>query len=172
MSADFKTEVVALLPRLRRLARAKTATAEEADDLVQATCERSWKARHQWQPGTRLDYWMFKIMMNIRIDQIRSAALQGVALGDELLDSIPDHRWSRQMEAGLTLDKVLDLMQQLPRPMREVLALVAIDGVSYKEAAEILELPLGTVMSRLARARTELMHRLGFETDGAEVALL
>lgn len=168
MSADFQTELLALLPRLRRYARARTTTPEEADDLVQAACERAWKARAQWQPGTQLDCWMFKIMSNIRIDQIRAEAARGPSEGGDALDAIADHVWSRQTEASVTLEQVMKVMRQLPEAMREVLALVTIEGLSYREAADILEVPIGTVMSRLARARAELMRRLGLEPDGME----
>jgi RNA polymerase sigma-70 factor (ECF subfamily) len=165
MTTDFKTEMVALLPRLRRYARARTGSPDEADELVQATCERAWKARHQWMPGTQLDCWMFTIMHNTRIDQIRAATVRGPAEDPEVLDAVPDHTWSRRIEASVALEQVARAMQQLPEAMREVIALVAIEGLSYKEAAAVLDIPIGTVMSRLARGRTELMQRMGLDFD-------
>lgn len=168
MSQDFKTELVALLPRLRRFARARTQTTEEADDLVQMTCERAWRARDQWEPGTRLDSWMFRIMVNLRIDLIRAAASHGVADGGDALDYVADSTWGRQVEASVRLEQVVKTMQLLPEPMREILALVTIEGLSYKEAADVLQVPVGTVMSRLARARSALMARLGMGPDTME----
>lgn len=168
MSQDFKTELVALLPRLRRFARARTRTPEEADDLVQMTCERAWRARAQWEPGTRLDSWMLRIMVNLRIDLIRSAAAQGVAEGGDALDHVADHTWVRQVEASVKLEQVVSVMHQLPEAMQEILALVTIEGLSYKEAADVLQVPVGTVMSRLARARMALVKRLGLEPDVTE----
>ncbi len=170
MSKDFKNELISLLPRLRRYARVKTGSAEEADDLVQATCERAWKARHQWVPGTQLDCWVFRIMTNIHIDQIRATTVRGPMEGSDAIESIPDHGWSRQIEASVTLEQVTRAMKQLPESMRDVLGLVAVDGLSYREAATALDIPIGTVMSRLARARTELMRRVGLSPDQAEGA--
>jgi RNA polymerase sigma-70 factor (ECF subfamily) len=170
MSQDFKAELVALLPRLRRFARARTQTAEEADDLVQMTCERAWRARAQWEPGTRLDSWMFRIMVNLRIDLIRAAAAQGISEGGDMLENIADSSWGRQVEASVRLEQVSKAMHQLPEPMREILSLVTVEGLSYKEAAEVLQVPVGTVMSRLSRARTSLMQRLGMDPDAMEAA--
>ena len=170
MTTDFRNELQSLLPRLRRYARARTGSVDEADDLVQATCERAWKARHQWVPGTQLDCWVFRIMTNIHIDQIRAAAVRGPVAGADTIDSIADHTWSRHIEASVTLDQVARAMKQLPASMREVLALVAVEGLSYREAATVLDVPIGTVMSRLARARAELMRKVGLNPDEAEGA--
>jgi RNA polymerase sigma-70 factor (ECF subfamily) len=165
MSEEFKVELLALLPRLRRYALAKTGTPEQADDLVQATCERAWRARDQWKPGARMDYWTFRIMKNLYVDQIRAASIRGIDAGPDALEEIPDHQWTRRVEGSMTLAQVSDVMQQLPAPMRDVLALVPIEGLSYREAAEVLGVPVGTVMSRLARARAELMSRLNLTGD-------
>ncbi|MBL6751852.1 MAG: RNA polymerase sigma factor [Nevskia sp.] len=159
-STDFKTELTALLPRLRRFALAKVGDPAAADDLVQAACERAWRARDKWVPGTRMDSWMFTIMQNLHIDEIRAASARGINEGSEALELVEDHQWSRRVEAGVALDQVVRIMRQLPESMREVLALVPIEGLSYQEAAAVLGVPVGTVMSRLARARAELMRRL------------
>jgi RNA polymerase sigma-70 factor, ECF subfamily len=169
MSDEFKAELLSLLPRLRRYALAKTGSPQDADDLVQATCERAWRARDQWRPGERMDYWTFRIMKNLYIDEIRAASIRGIDAGPEALEEIPDHRWTRGVEGSMTLAQVSEAMQQLSAPMRDVLALVPIEGLSYGEAAAVLGVPVGTVMSRLARARAELMSRLnltGDTTDG------
>lgn len=149
-----------LLPRLRRFALALTCDRTEADDLVQAGCERALLAARQWQAGTRMDSWMFKIMQNHWIDQCRARSSRGQAVDPEILENLPDDQWTRAMEARLTLERVLGVMRLLPEPMRIVLALVTIEGLSYQQAAEVLDVPVGTVMSRLARARTELVRRL------------
>jgi RNA polymerase sigma-70 factor (ECF subfamily) len=109
-------------------------------------------------------------MVNIRIDQIRAAVNEHAVDDVTALESIPDHEWTRRVEASVTLDEVARAMRRLPEPMREVLALVTIDGMSYRDAAAVLDLPLGTVMSRLARARTELMRLLGFRGDETDAA--
>jgi RNA polymerase sigma-70 factor (ECF subfamily) len=168
MGEEFKAELLSLLPRLRRYALAKTGTPEAADDLVQAACERAWRAQAQWKPGTRMDYWMFRIMKNLYIDEIRAASARGIEAGPEALEEVPDHQWARRVEGSMTLAQVSDAMRQLPAPMRDVLALVPIEGLSYREAAEVLGVPVGTVMSRLARARAELMSRLNLTGNIAD----
>lgn len=166
MSDSFQTELVALLPRLRRFGLATCCDAAEADDLVQAAVEKALRSRAQWQPGTRLDSWMFRIMQNQWIDQQRARKSRGIAEDPDVLEQIPDRDWDGEVEAKMTLDRVMTVMRTLPDAMRAVLALVTIDGLSYQEAAETLEVPIGTVMSRLARARAELMKRLAVPQAG------
>lgn len=158
MTDPFRAELIALVPRLRRFALGLTADPDRADDLVQAGCERALTRQHQWQPGTRLDSWMFKILQNLWIDQLRAPARTTEADSEEI-ERMPDRDWNQGMEARLTLEQVVEAMGRLPPPMRQVLTLVCVEGLSYKEAAASLEVPIGTVMSRLARARLEL-HRI------------
>jgi RNA polymerase sigma-70 factor, ECF subfamily len=160
MTDRFRRELTELLPRLRRFALALTCDATEADDLVQAGCEKALRSSSQWQPGTRLDSWMYRIMQNHWIDHTRSRASRGPAVEPEVLDALPDEDFDRRMEARLTLERVTEVMRALPDTMRSVLALVTVEGLSYQEAATVLNVPVGTVMSRLARARIELMRRL------------
>jgi RNA polymerase sigma-70 factor (ECF subfamily) len=115
-----------------------------------------------------MDYWMFRIMKNLYIDEIRAASARGIEAGPEALEEVPDHQWARSVEGSMTLAQVSDAMRQLPAPMRDVLALVPIEGLSYREAAEVLGVPVGTVMSRLARARAELMSRLNLTGNIAD----
>ena len=161
MTDSFRRDLIALLPRLRRFALALTGHRADADDLVQAGCEKALLSSGQWQAGTRMDSWMYRIMQNHWIDQVRTRASRGTAVDPEVLEQIPDDGWHRGIEARLTLEKVVDAMRDLPEPMRAVIALVTVEGLSYREAADVLELPIGTVMSRLARGRMELMRRLG-----------
>jgi RNA polymerase sigma-70 factor (ECF subfamily) len=111
-------------------------------------------------PGTRMDSWMFKIMTNLHIDEIRAVSTRGIDAGPDALEQVPDNRWQRRIEGKLVLGEVAQVMLQLPESMRDVLALVSIEGLSYREAAAVLDVPMGTVMSRLSRARTELTNRL------------
>jgi len=132
---------------------------EDADDLVQSTVERALDKLHQWRPGTRLDSWMFCIMKNIRLNQLRRRTeLNGGSPG------VDDIRFSvdgvRCVEAKLTLNAVRQVFAQLPEAQREVLHLVCVEGLRYRETAEVLNIPIGTVTSRLARARLELHQRL------------
>lgn len=169
MPPTFRQDLLALLPRLRRFALALTAQPAEADDLLQAACEKALAAAGQWQAGSRLDSWMYRIMQNHWIDQTRATRRQALEADPEVLEQLPDELWSRRIEAQMTLEKVMTVMQGLPDPARAVLALVTVEGLSYQEAAEVLGVPVGTVMSRLARARMELMRRLGAAKEAVHV---
>ena len=152
----MEDELISLLPRLRRFARALCRDADEADDLVQSACERALGNRAGFTPGTRLDSWMYRIVQNLWIDRCRTRAGRGpsVPLDDVLELAGSDGR--RETEARLTLDGVRTRIRGMPEEQRLVLALVAIEGLSYRETADRLGVPLGTVMSRLARARRKL----------------
>lgn len=152
MTETFRAALVALLPRLRRFALGLTSDAERADDLVQAACERALTRGHQWQPGTRLDSWMFRIVQNLWIDQLRGSS-RIAPIEDEELQNIEGEDWNARIESKITLEAVLAAMATLPPAMRSVLMLVCVEELSYQEAAAVLEVPIGTVMSRLARAR-------------------
>lgn len=155
-ASDFSNALVALLPRMRRFAMALTGTAADCDDLVQDAIERALTKRAQWRPGTRLDSWVFRIMQNAWIDTTRSRRVRAaVSLEDEGMDA-PGVDGRAAMEAHLTLARAKSALAALPPDNRAVVALVLIEGFSYREAAEILGVPEGTVTSRLFRARTAL----------------
>ncbi len=160
----FGDQLIAVLPRLRRFARGLTRAAVEADDLVQAACERALARRHQFQEGTRFDSWMFRIVQTIWIDQIRSREVR-----KEDANSAEDRLGSdepvRRVEARLALAEVRRAVEHLSPDQRAALLLVTVDGLSYREAAEVAQVPVGTIMSRLARARIAL--QLQLETAGA-----
>ncbi len=156
MSKLFNQEMIALLPRLRRFTRALTGSADTADDLVQSACEKALARQHQFKQGTRLDSWVFQITRNHWIDQLRSKANQATVIDlDDWLDN-EQAGVSGKQEIHMSLDKVESALQQLPEQHRSILVLVCIEGFSYQETADMLGLPLGTVMSRLARARVKL----------------
>jgi RNA polymerase sigma factor (sigma-70 family) len=157
-SADtIRGQMVQLLPRLRRFAIALTGSVADGDDLVQDTVERALKGLHQWEPGTRLDNWMFRIAKNRFIDTRRSARRSGAVImtaPDEAAAIYTDGE--RAVESSLALRDVSRALQALPLEQREALALVVIDGLSYREASDILDVPIGTLTSRIARARETL----------------
>ncbi|HIC79887.1 MAG TPA: RNA polymerase sigma factor [Kiloniellaceae bacterium] len=158
MYEDIKVEMVALVPRLRRFAYAITGSQDEGEDLVQAACVKALDRLDQFKPGTRLDSWMFRIVQTTWIDRVRSRGRRGESGDPDALERVSDHGiGARAAEDRLTLQRVRAAMAELPEDQRAVLALVAIEGYSYKAAAEALETPLGTVMSRLARARSKLL---------------
>jgi|SRR3954453_7797475 RNA polymerase sigma-70 factor (ECF subfamily) len=149
--------LVLLYPKLKRFAVTLTGSLDRADDLVQRTCE--WVLRHPPQalPGTRLECWLYGLMRLAWVDQQRED-LRTRALLDA--DDLPSADGSSQAENWLMLDEVYREIIQLPEEQRTVLILVSIDGLSYREVAEILEVPVGTVMNRLARARLALANRI------------
>ena len=159
-------EMVSLLPRLRRFAYGLCGSVEDADDLVQAACEKALANLQRWQPGTRLDSWMFRIAQNLRIDAVRTRRHRSVhvQMDDEQAGSGAEP--ADEVDARRTLQATMRAMRKLPEHERVVLTCVCVDGMSYKQAAECLELPIGTVMSRLARARRRL-YRLVHEPDAA-----
>lgn len=157
----FERDLLDLLPRLRRFARSLTLDAADADDLCQLALERALKAENRWAKGTRLDSWMYRIIRNCWIDELRSRRRRGetVAIDVDGFD-LPD-AGDRQMEARAELNNVDRAMSALPPEQREVIALVLVEGLAYREAAELLDLPMGTVTSRLVRGRQALMELLG-----------
>lgn len=150
---DFGSQVAQYIPRLRRYARALTGERVAADDLVQDTLERAWNKLHLWRPGSDLRAWLFTIMHNVFINQVRGrAGEQLVSLDDEAMD-LPDR--------GLPADplEIRDIdaaLRKLPDEQREVLLFVGLEQLSYEETAQALGIPIGTVMSRLSRARARL----------------
>jgi RNA polymerase sigma-70 factor (ECF subfamily) len=161
MSDEIRAELVKLLPRLRRFALSLTGNQEDADDLVQIACERALTRLDQWTPGTRLDSWMFRIVQTARIDDIRRLKRRGRSADPSEIDATADPGAHRVGEGKMMLSQVCMAIEQLPPDQQAVLALVGVEQYSYKEAAEILEIPIGTVMSRLARARLRLHDLLG-----------
>ncbi|MEZ5925725.1 MAG: RNA polymerase sigma factor [Hyphomicrobiaceae bacterium] len=160
--------MIAFLPRLRRFAYALTGDAAQGDDLAQDTCVRALQSLHLWEPGTRLESWMFRIANNLWIDRMRQQRFRGVhASIDEIAPGQePVGSDGRDVaESRLALAQVMQAIGKLPEEQRALVAMVCINGSSYKEAAEILSVPIGTVMSRLARARKTLFETLA-EAEG------
>jgi RNA polymerase sigma-70 factor (ECF subfamily) len=157
-SSSFRSELILLLPRLRRFGHALTGSADAADDLVQDALERAMRRQAQYEPGTRLDSWMYRMMQTIWIDERRKQTVRrqhAPSLPDVVKTHGEDGRIS--FSARIELEDVRKAMLLLPDDCRAVLALVSIDGLSYSEAAEALAIPAGTVMSRLSRARRLLI---------------
>jgi RNA polymerase sigma factor (sigma-70 family) len=162
----FEDELAALLPRLRRFAHALSRNPSDADDLTQMTIERALRSRTQWQRGTRLDSWACKIMRNLWIDTVRARGRKEKheAPEEEALRTGEDPR--EAIESSLELKRAMAAMEQLPEEQREVVALILIEGFGYREVSEMLDLPIGTVSSRLVRGRNALLAILGGSADG------
>jgi len=155
----FEEQLLDLLPRLRRFAHALARNGADADDLLQASVERALQRREQWEPGTRVDSWMYRLMRNLWIDIVRAETRRGETfVAPDAGDLIGA---DGNQEAVVELGKVGAALRRLPPEQREAVALVVIEGFAYKEAAEILDIPMGTLSSRLVRGREALMTRLG-----------
>ena len=155
---DMGQELLGLLPRLRRFARALTRHAADADDLVQVAIERALKHQQQWQADTSLDRWMYRIVRNAWIDEIRARKRRGSHLDvDEMADVVPGEG-SDALTDALSIQEA---MARLPEEQCTAVSLVLVEGLSYKEAAEVMQVPIGTLTSRLARGRDALQVLLG-----------
>lgn len=165
-SDTFERDLSQLLPRLRRFAHALSRDSAQADDLTQMTLERALRSREQWQPGTHLDSWLYRIMRNLWIDTVRARGRKEKyeAPPEEAAGVGEDPR--EALEASIEVQRAMQAMQRLPGEQREVVALILVEGFGYREAAEMLELPIGTVSSRLVRGRTALLQMLGERGDG------
>ena len=156
--SDPSASLIAAIPRLRRYARALLGPHGGADDLVQDTVERGWRRLASWRRGSDMRAWLFGIMHNLHVDRLRQPTLATEPLdapgtGDQaaaLADPGPEP------SAGLALRDLDHALAQLPPEQRSVLLLVALEEMSYEQVAATLDIPLGTVMSRLSRGRERL----------------
>jgi RNA polymerase sigma factor (sigma-70 family) len=159
---NVREQLAALLPRLRRFGRTLARNREDADDLVQIALERALTRTEQWQPGSRLDSWMFRIMQNAWIDETRARERRSQTfVGEEEGEHVGVSTTDLQVDAIA----VRKAVAQLNHDQRAVVGLVLVEGLPYKEAADVLGIPIGTLTSRLARAREALQAFL----DGGEV---
>lgn len=161
MQDSFVEDVVALLPNLKRFALSLCRRHDLADDLVQITAERAFRARHQFDPATRLEAWLFRILRNAWIDMVRRDATRGVTVDIHDTPQADPVDTAAQTDARLMLQSVRTAMATLPEDQRAVLHLVCVEGLSYAETAQTLSIPQGTVMSRLSRARRALAEKVG-----------
>jgi RNA polymerase sigma-70 factor, ECF subfamily len=156
--AEVREQIVALLPRLRRFARTIARHAHDADDLVQVTVERALLRHEQWRPDTRLESWMFSIMKNAWIDEVRARTRRDRVLAPEEAGADVGDSSAQAQVAALSIEAA---MARLPEEQRIAVGLVLVEGLSYKEAAYVADVPIGTLTSRLARGRETLMKLLG-----------
>lgn len=156
-AATLASDIAALLPRLRRFARTITFNREDADDLVQIAVERALNRGAQWEPGSRLDSWVFRIMKNAWIDEVRARIRRDTLFASEEAGEHVGDGSAEAHQQRMAIQKAVSLLSD---EHRLVVALVLVDGLPYKEAAEVLEIPLGTLTSRLVRARTALQQLL------------
>lgn len=163
MTDEFADRLIAALPSLRRFALSLARDSDVADDLVQITVERALVARDRFDPSTPLMAWLFRILRNAFIDMTRRTRTRGSET--DIVDS-PEAAsvdGPRTTEARVMLDQTMAAMRDLPEDQRAILTLVCMEELSYAEASEVLDIPVGTVMSRLSRARRALATKLGMD---------
>lgn len=153
-----RSDLIKHLPHLRRYARALTGDAGRADDLVKVTLERALTKLDLWQPGSNLRAWLFTLMHNLFVNQIRTRRPQ-----ETVLDDAPDQSVSGGQFEVMVARDIHAALGRLPDEQREVLLLVGLEQFGYAEAAQVLGVPIGTVMSRLARAREKTRQMLAGE---------
>jgi RNA polymerase sigma-70 factor (ECF subfamily) len=150
---NVRAKLIEVLPRLRRFARTITRDVHDADDLVQLAIERSLQRHAQWDGNSKFESWMFGIMRNAWIDEVRSRQRRNQVLAPE---EAGEHVGDRGLEPQERAWSIQAALAQLPEEQRMVVGLVLVEGLAYKEAAHVLEIPIGTVMSRLSRGRETL----------------
>lgn len=170
MSNDLRHTLTALLPRLRRFGLALTGSGADTDDLVQNACERALRHADQLRDLPRMDAWLYGIMRNLWIDEVRH---RRVRRHDDIetAHGVIGDDGETTTDSRINLGAVRQAMANMPPDQRTVLMLVCVDGLSYREAADVLGIPIGTVMSRLSRARQDLHERLTGRAGSEKVAL-
>ena len=159
--------LVELIPRLRRYARALVGDRATADDLVQDTLERAWAKLHLYRRGTDLRAWLFTVMHNVHVNRVRAARIT-----DPLEDEMPELA-QRAPQGDALLVRDLDrAITRLPAEQRAVLLLVTLEEMSYEQVAGALGIPIGTVMSRLSRARDKLRAMMLGQPAAAKLKLV
>lgn len=155
-STAWKQNLVDLLPRLRRYALSLTGSLPDAEDLLHSTIERVLLKADKFEEGTDLDRWVFRVCKNLWFDEWRQRKVRGPTMDPAEAKHEPSMDGEAHAENKLRLKELSKALQQLQEDHREILVQVVIEGYSYKEVAERLDMPIGTVMSRLARARSKL----------------
>lgn len=166
--ADTYSEIEAEIPRLRRYARALTRDVAAADDLVQDCLTRALGKLHLWQEGTDLRAWLFTILHNQYVNYVRRSVREGASVG--LSDSEPLLTRAPQQGRRLELRDLERAIAKLPEEQRSAILLVGLEGMRYEEVAAVLDVPVGTIRSRLSRGREALRKLVGIEPDDRELS--
>ena len=154
--ATLQSQIVELLPKLRRFACSLAGNLSDGDDLLQSSVERALKRQETFDTDKKLESWMYAITKNIWIDELRARARRGISVDIDEQYSLMSEDGRVVTEQKLMTDKVLKAMAMLPEQQHQVAYRVLVEGNTYKETAAILDLPIGTVMSSLSRARKSL----------------
>ncbi len=164
---DFSRLLEHQIPRLRRYARALTRDASRADDLVQNCLVRAIAKQHRWQPGTDLRAWLFTILHNEHVNDVRHCMRQGTAIPiEDVAPALPVHS---NAVAALQLRELDRAIASLSEEQRQVILLVGLEGMRYEDVARILKIPVGTVRSRLSRGRETLRELMDMNSETKRV---
>ncbi|MBV8934760.1 MAG: sigma-70 family RNA polymerase sigma factor [Alphaproteobacteria bacterium] len=161
--SDFARLLENEIPRLRRYARALARDAARADDLVQNCLVRAIAKEHLWEPGTDLRAWLFTILHNQNVNDVRRSVREGVTVSVE--DVAPALTMPPRVSATLQLRDLERAVGLLPEEQRQVILLVGLEGMHYEEVAAVLDIPIGTVRSRLSRGREMLRRLMGMREE-------
>ncbi|MEM1372281.1 MAG: RNA polymerase sigma factor [Pseudomonadota bacterium] len=156
---QFKTEMIGLLPRLRRFAMSLTRSSPDADDLLQDACAAALQKWHQYDPTQPLDRWLFRIIRNLWISEVRKRKVR-LGEGQVPAEEAPELQTDGQADIRMTVEQVRARVADMDPDLGTPLMLVCAEGYSYKEVSDLLDVPIGTVMSRIHRARQHLMRHL------------
>jgi RNA polymerase sigma-70 factor, ECF subfamily len=168
--ADIRPRIVAEIPRLRRYARALTHNTTAADDLVQDCLTRALSKIHLWQDGTNLRAWLFTILHNQYVNEVRRSVRAGTVVSLSDTEPEPEPALTRAPDQGKRLE-LRDLeraLAKLPEEQRSALLLAGIEGMQYEEVAAVLDVPLGTIRSRLSRGRAALRQLMSLQVEKGE----
>lgn len=160
LTPSLRQDLIGLLPRLRRFTRSLARGNDEGDDLAQAALAKAIANIDKFEHGTRLDSWMYKIAQNIWIDERRARRIDAASVSDDILNTVAGEDGRRTVESRLTLEATRRAIEELPDEQRSAVMLVLVDGLTYQDAAETLSIPIGTIMSRIHRARATLEQRV------------
>ncbi|MDF1598218.1 RNA polymerase sigma factor [Mesorhizobium sp. YIM 152430] len=158
---DIGDQLIAFLPNMRRFALSLSRAPDIADDLVQQACERALANAASFEPGTRFDAWIFRIIRNLWIDRTRRQKTAGPSEDVYERQDLVGEDGQQVVDARQALTSVKEALDAMPEEQRAIVMLVCVDDLSYRDAAEVLGVPIGTVMSRLARARKRLAEMTG-----------
>lgn len=158
---DIGDQLIAFLPNMRRFALSLSRAPDIADDLVQQACERALANAASFEPGTRFDAWIFRIIRNLWIDRTRRQKTAGPSEDVYERQDLVGEDGQQVVDARQALTSVKEALDAMPEEQRAIVMLVCVDDLSYRDAAEVLGVPIGTVMSRLARARKRLAELTG-----------
>lgn len=155
----IRKDLTQMLPRLRRFARTLTRDIPDADDLVQTSCIRAIERSHQYDPSQPLDRWMFRLMRNVWISELRKRKVR-IGTGQVEASQSPELYTEIGGAEQTYGNEIIAMIMRLPSGLASTLLLVSVEGHSYREAAEILDVPVGTIMSRMSTARQRLRQEL------------